>query len=76
MKETIYVVIAYRWNDNQNHSYTVYATTDLEKAKEAADSQFKFRCGKYTCRVEKVKEPFSEDADAYTETVYSTGDYL
>lgn len=42
---TIYVIIAYRWNDSERHSYLVGSHFDLEKAKEIAEKEADCRGG-------------------------------
>lgn len=49
----IYVIIAYRWNDSERHSYLVGTHFDLEKAKEIAEKEADCRGGKYSVRVYK-----------------------
>lgn len=51
MKKEIYVVIAYRWNSTENHSYLVGCNTKKHKAIEMADKEANYRGGKYSCYV-------------------------
>lgn len=69
----IFVVIAYRWGNRDDHSYTVGAFTSEKKAIESANSHAAYRGGKYVCVVEKtVLDHFDNDDDDYTEDVYTT----
>lgn len=71
--DEIFVVIAYRWGENSNHSYTLGAFNRLDQAKKCADSHTDYRGGKYACVVEKCKlSIFDNDSDNYTEEVYRT----
>ena len=47
----IYVVIAYRWGDDNNHSYLVGVTPRKYRAIDMAQKENDYRCGKYTCTV-------------------------
>ncbi len=69
----IYVVIAYRWGENSNHSYTLGAFNKKHAAIKCADSHTEYRGGKYACVVEQcVINEFDDDADGYTKEVYRT----
>lgn len=54
MKEFAYVVTAYRWGNQNDHSYLVGVYSTPEKAIEVADSHTIYRGGKYACWVEKA----------------------
>ena len=47
----IYVVMAYRWNNQENHSYLVGCNTKKAKAIEIAEKEADYRGGKYSCWV-------------------------
>lgn len=49
--EKVYVVIAYRWNSQENHSYLVGCNTNKDKAIEMAEKEADYRGGKYGCWV-------------------------
>lgn len=69
----MYVVIAYRWGENTNHSYTVGIFNDLDLAIDCAESHTTFRGGKYGCAVEKcLLNNFDNDSDCYANIVYKT----
>lgn len=69
----IFVVIAYRWGERENHSYTVGVFNRLDQARSCANSHTEYRGGKYACTVEKCKlSVFDNDSDQYTEEVYKT----
>lgn len=51
MKPVIYVIIAYRWNNQENHSYLVGCNTKKSKAIEMAEKEADYRGGKYSCWV-------------------------
>lgn len=46
-----YVVIAYRWNNDENHSYLVGAVPDKKTAIDIAEKEADDRGGKYGVRV-------------------------
>lgn len=47
----IYVVIAYRWGDENNHSYLVGVTPRKHCAIDMAQKENDYRGGKYTCTI-------------------------
>ena len=53
MKNTdkIYVVIAYRFNDDNMHTYFVGCNTKKHAAQEIAKKENEYRGGKYHCRI-------------------------
>lgn len=53
MKNTnkIYVVIAYRFNDDNMHSYLVGCNTKKYAAQQMAIKENEYRGGKYHCRI-------------------------
>lgn len=57
----MFVVIAYRWGSNENHSYTVGVFSTVEKATDCAEKEANYRGGKYACVVEKCKLDFYND---------------
>lgn len=69
----IYVVIAYRWGEKSDHSYTLGAFNKKHAAIKCADSHTEYRGGKYSCVVEKCEiNKFDAAADNYTTVVYRT----
>lgn len=48
----MYVVIAYRWGERGNHSYTLGIFDKKMAAIKCAESHTKYRGGKYGCVVE------------------------
>lgn len=73
MKTKIYIVNAYRWGNRENHSYTLGAFTDQQKAIDCAESHTTYRGGKYSCVVEMCTlNEFSDEMDDYTTEIYST----
>ena len=74
MKSNVmYVVIAYRWGDRANHSYTLVVFKKKHAAITCAESHTTYRGGKYGCAVEKcVVDEFDNDDDDYTTEVYKT----
>ena len=51
----IYVIIAYRWNDQERHSYLVAANFDKDTAIKIAEEECICRAGKYSVRVYQCK---------------------
>lgn len=51
----VYVVSAWRWGDNENHSYVVGAYAGLETAVVGAEKECDERGGKYECVIEKFE---------------------
>jgi len=71
MKNKIYIVVAYRWGERSNHSYTVGAFETKEEAIVCADGHRDYRGGKYSCEVEEIIiGGYDEDMDNYAESVY------
>ena len=71
MKKEVYVVIAYKWGDNENHSYTVGVFDSKHKAIKCADSHRDYRGGKYACDVESLLlNEFDNESDDYVKDVY------
>ena len=69
----IYVVIAYRWGNNSDHSYTLGAFNKKDAAIKCADSHTEYRGGKYGCVVEQcIVNQFDNDYDNYTKEIYRT----
>lgn len=63
----IYVVVAYRWGDNSNHSYTLGAFNKKHAAIECAKSHTEYRGGKYACVVEQCTiNEFDDRSTNYT----------
>ena len=61
-KPSVYVVVAYRWGELNNHNYIVTATADSAGAVAAAKEEHEGRGGKYG--VEVVEYP-AEETVAY-----------
>ena len=59
----IYVVIAYRWNSNESHSYLVTASLNRQDAIDAAEFEANERGGKYSCRVYEVDPSIKYDGE-------------
>lgn len=73
MKQEVYVVIAYRWGNRENHSYTAGVFNKINSAIKCADSHTEYRGGKYACVVEQcVMNEFENDKDEYTKEIYRT----
>ena len=71
MEKDVFIVIAYRWGFNGDHSYTLGAFTEISDAIKCADSHAQYRGGKYACVVEKcILDKFDDEEDNYTEEVY------
>ena len=69
----IYVVIAYRWGNNSDHSYTLGAFNKKDAAIKCADSHTEYRGCKYGCTVEQcIINQFDNASDYYTKEVYRT----
>ena len=69
----VYIVIAYRNGNRQNHSYTVACFDKKEEAIKCAELHSDYRGGKYICAVEScVLNSFNNDAEDYTEDEYKT----
>lgn len=77
MKDEVYVVIAYRWGQRENHSYTLGVFNQEDTAIKCADSHTEYRAGKYACVVEKcVMNEFQNDSDQYMTEIYRTKSLL
>ena len=61
--EKVYVVIAYRWNSQENHSYLVGCNTNKDKAIEMAEKEADYRGGKYGCWVYETDMNWCWDED-------------
>lgn len=71
--QTVYVVIAYRWGQRENHSYTLGVFNKKAQAIKCADSHTEYRGGKYGCAVESCTlNSFTNDDDDYIKEVYKT----
>ncbi len=69
----MFVVIAYKFGESMNHSYTVGIFDKKEKAIKCANSHSKYRGGKYDCVVEQCfLNYFNNNKDEYSENIYST----
>jgi len=70
----VYVVIAYRFGSNENHSYTLGVFNKKHKAIECAETHATHRGGKYDCVVEEcIINQFDNLANEYVKEVYRTG---
>jgi len=58
----VFVVIAYRWGNVENHSYLVAVCDSQFIAQRYADNETASRGGKYGCKVYKkiMNAPFTE----------------
>jgi len=73
MKNEIYAVIAYRYGDNEKHSYTIGVFNKKHAAIKCADSHTEYRDGKYSCVVEKcLLNEFDNISSDYTTEIYRT----
>lgn len=71
MDGKIYIVTAYRWGEQKDHSYNLGVFKNKEKAKEVADSHRDYIGGKYACVVDEcVLNHFENDDDDYTKEIY------
>jgi hypothetical protein len=60
----VFVVTAYRWGSNENHSYVVGVYSTMERAKKAGDLEESYRGGKYSCHILDVELDYmSADED-------------
>ena len=59
----VFVIIAYRWGDVNNHSYLVAVCDSQFIAQRYADNETASRGGKYACFVYKkiMNAPFTEE---------------
>jgi hypothetical protein len=73
MKNETYIVVAYRWGERKNHSYTLGVFNKKYAAIKCADGHTEYRGGKYACVVEKcIMNDFENDTDNYTTEIYRT----
>ena len=68
----IYIVEAWRWGDNHNHSYVLGCWDNLEAAKKAAIDHAEYRGGKYQCVVQQSKLNQEMDNDWSASILYQT----
>lgn len=67
----IYVVTAYRWGEQSNHSYLLGAFQKKHKAMMVADEHCAYRGGKYACVVEQcIINEFDNEKDEYSKEIY------
>ena len=68
-----YVVVAYRWGEQANHSYSIGVFDDKQLAIDAAESHTTYRGGKYACVVEECTlNFFDNDTDSGIVEIYRT----
>ncbi len=71
MKAEIYIVTAYRWGEQSNHSYNLGVFQKKYKAKQMADLHCKDRGGKYACVVEKcILNEYKNNVENYPQEIY------
>ena len=68
--DNIFVVTAYRYGDNEKHSYVVGAYTTREKAEQAKNSEETYRGGKYECGIarliiDKMHEDWNDEDEVW-----------
>lgn len=69
---TVYIVTAYRWGNNSDHSYPLGVFENKDQAIKCADSHAEYRGGKYGCVVDEcILGHFNNDDDDYTKEVYN-----
>lgn len=68
-QKKIYVVIAYRWGDCENHSYLVGTTFRKDNAIKMAQKENEYRGGKYTCTVYEVLNGVWDDQNRHINVV-------
>lgn len=62
----IFIVNSYKWDDRDNHPYTVGVFTDPKKAKECADSHAEYTGEKYVVTVERLLlNTYSEEDESF-----------
>lgn len=65
---TVFVVMAHRGGDVENHTYCAAVCSSLSAAKTSADDHEQYRGGKYACSILEVMVwPFREDATDFVE---------
>lgn len=67
----IYVIIAYRWNSQEGHSYLVTAKLNKQDAIDAAEFEADERGGKYSCRVYEVDPNVKYEGECNGVLVYT-----
>lgn len=73
MQTDVYILTARRWNNDNDHNYTLGVFTNLKKAIKVANDHKAYRGGKYEISIEKCRiNFFNEDHITYTEEVYNT----
>lgn len=71
MKSEIYIVTAYRWGDQSDHSYNLGVFTKKAQAIKCAESHAQYRGGKYACVVDACTvDTFDNDNTEYTKEIY------
>lgn len=67
----MYVVTAYRWGDDESHSYLMGVFKKEGEAIKVANSHCNYRGGKYACVIEEVPlNHYSEDDHEHSKEVY------
>jgi len=54
-KQYIYIVTAYRWGSDKDHSYVVSVRDRKKAALDDADTEDAYRGGKYSCEVVEME---------------------
>jgi hypothetical protein len=70
----MYVLIARRWGDSENHSYPVGIYNDIEEAKRDGYIHFVYRGGKYEPEIYEAVEK-DEDGISIMKSIYSPDDF-
>jgi hypothetical protein len=71
----MYVVTAYRFGNNENHSYVVGVFSSRVQARFNADVEESFRGGKYICEISEFQldAPIPQEMLDYHYGMYSNG---
>lgn len=72
-EKKLYVVIAYRFGNRDNHSYPIGVFERKQSAQQCADYYTLYRGGRYGCTVEEcILNNFNEEDINYTREVFKT----
>lgn len=72
----MYVSIAYRWGESNNHHYILGAGDDLPRLQEQAENEVQNRGGKYSVVIYKVDPPNDEGEQHYDQVAFYEPPYL
>ena len=77
-KKELYVVLAYRWGENDGHCYLVGVFIRKVAAEKAAEAEEQFRGGKYSCEIiETTFNQLSSEREAgYFKIIKKRVDYF